>query len=73
MTDNEKVLIEIFSEISNTAVPVNLTTKIDHLGLDSMDVLDVLMNIRNKLDVDIPIDRFSSCEDIESVAKIIYP
>jgi len=73
MTDNEKVLIEIFSEISNTAVPVSLTTKIDHLGLDSMDVLDVLMNIRNKLDVDIPIDRFSSCEDIESVAKIIYP
>jgi acyl carrier protein len=73
MTDNEKVLIEIFSEISNTAVPVNLTTKIDQLGLDSMDVLDVLMNIRNKLDVDIPIDRFSSCEDIESVAKIIYP
>jgi len=73
MTDNEKVLIEIFSEISNTAVPVNLTTKIDQLGLDSMDVLDVLMNIRNKLDVDIPIDRFSSCEDVESVAKIIYP
>ena len=73
MTDNEKVLIEIFSEISNTAVPVNLTTKIDQLGLDSMDVLDVLMNIRNKLDVDIPIDRFSSCEDIESVAQIIYP
>jgi acyl carrier protein len=72
MTDNEKVLIEIFAEISNTAVPVNLETKIDHLDLDSMDVLDVLMNIKNKLDVDIPIDRFASCEDIESVAKIIY-
>jgi acyl carrier protein len=71
MTDNEKVLIEIFSEISNTAIPVKLSTKIDDLGLDSMDVLDVLMNIRNKLEVDIPIDRFSSCEDIESVALII--
>ena len=71
MTDSEKVLIEIFSEISNTSSPVNLTTKIDDLNLDSMDLLDVLMNIKNKLDVDIPIDRFSSCEDIESVAKII--
>jgi acyl carrier protein len=71
MTNNEQLLIQIFSDISNTQATINLNTKIDDLDLDSMDVLDLLMNIENKLNIAIPIDQFSLCQDIESIRKII--
>jgi acyl carrier protein len=71
MTNKEQLLIQIFSDISNTQAIINLNTKIDDLDLDSMDVLDLLMNIENKLNIAIPIDQFSLCQDIESIRKII--
>ena len=71
MINKEQLLIQIFSDISNTQAIINLNTKIDDLDLDSMDVLDLLMNIENKLNIAIPIDQFSLCQDIESIRKII--
>ena len=71
MTDNESKLISIFDEISNNkdGIAVNLETKISDLSLDSMDVLDVIMQIERELGVNVPITQFSLCKNIMDVNK----
>ena len=71
MTDNERKLISIFDEISNNkdGIAVNLETKISDLALDSMDVLDVIMQIERELGVNVPITQFSLCKNIMDVNK----
>jgi acyl carrier protein len=71
MTDNERKLISIFDEISNNkdGIAVNLETKISDLALDSMDVLDVIMQIERELGVNIPIAQFSLCKNIMDINK----
>lgn len=71
MTDNERKLISIFDEISNKkdVIALNLETKISELALDSMDVLDVIMQIERELGVNIPITKFSLCENIMDINK----
>ena len=73
MTNNQQKLLEIFSEISNTDVEVNLETKIDALDLDSLETMDLLMLLENEFKLEIAIDKFSLCTDIGSVYKIIEP
>ena len=71
MTDNESKLISIFDEISNNkdGIAVNLETKISDLALDSMDVLDVIMQIERELGVNLPITQFSLCKNIMDINK----
>ena len=71
MTDNERKLISIFEEISNNkdGIAVNLETKISDLALDSMDVLDVIMQIERELGVNLPITQFSLCKNIMDINK----
>ena len=71
MTDNERKLISIFDEISNNkdGIAVNLETKISDLALDSMDVLDVIMQIERELGVNLPITQFSLCKNIMDINK----
>ena len=71
MTDNERKLISIFDEISNNkdGNAVNLETNISDLSLDSMDVLDVIMQIEKELGVNLPITQFSLCKNIMDINK----
>jgi len=71
MTDNERKLISIFDEISNNkdGNAVNLETNISDLALDSMDVLDVIMQIEKELGVNLPITQFSLCKNIMDINK----
>ena len=71
MTDNERKLISIFDEITNNkdGIAMNLETKISDLALDSMDVLDVIMQIERELGVNLPITQFSLCKNIMDINK----
>jgi len=70
----ENSLISVFKKFveKNNNVNLDLNTKIDNLGLDSLDLLDLLMQIENKLGVNIPIERFTLCYSIGDVARLIY-
>jgi len=69
----EQKLLEIFSEFSaeNTKVVINLDTRIDAIKLDSLDVLDLQMRIDSELKVNIPVEKFSRCEDIRAIRDAI--
>lgn len=67
MNENQTKLCDIFSELSKNKSELNLNTKIKDLNLDSMDTLDLSMQIFNKFNVDIPIENFVSCETIGAV------
>lgn len=71
--DIENSLLSVFKEFAekNKNVNLDLDTKIDNLGLDSLDILDLLMQIENKLGVNLPIERFSLCYSIGDVARLI--
>jgi acyl carrier protein len=67
----ESELLSVFQEFTKKTINLDFETKIDNLSLDSLDVLDLLMQIENKLDVVLPIDRFSLCYSIGDVARLI--
>jgi acyl carrier protein len=69
MTESEKKLISIFHEISDNRnkIKIDLETKISDMGLDSLDVLDIIMRIQRELDVDIPILNFSMCKNVMDI------
>lgn len=71
--DLENSLLEIFKEfaVKTKNENLDLDTKIDNLSLDSLDILDLLMQIENKLGVNLPIERFSLCFNIGDVARLI--
>lgn len=71
--DIENSLLSVFKEFAekNKNVNLDLDTKIDNLGLDSLDILDLLMQIENKLGVNLPIERFNLCYSIGDVARLI--
>jgi acyl carrier protein len=71
MTDTTQRLLKIFNEISNTDAEINLETNIDALDLDSLETMDLLMMIENEFKKEIAIDKFSSCQNIGAVSKIL--
>lgn len=68
MTENQIAIIKIFRDFDANA---NLHTKVDDLNLDSLDVLDVLMQIQKKFNVDMPITQLLFLKDVESVLDYI--
>jgi acyl carrier protein len=71
MNDNACKLIAIFGEISNNKVgiTINLETQISDLALDSMDVLDVIMQIEKEFGINLPISQFSLCKNLMDINK----
>lgn len=69
----ESELLSIFKDfkIQNKAISLDFDTKIDSLSLDSLDLLDLLMQIENQLGVTIPIEKFNFCYSIGDVARLI--
>lgn len=61
-------IVNIFRDFDANA---NLDTKVDDLKLDSLDVLDVLMQIQKKFSVDMPVTQLLFIQDIRSVLEYI--
>ena len=64
MTENQMAIVNIFKDFDPNA---NLDTKIKDLKLDSLDVLDALMQIQEKFGIDIPVTQLIFIKDIRSV------
>lgn len=69
--ENNLLLIVKEFAVKNQNITLGLDTKIDHLELDSLDVLDLLMQIEIKLGVNLPIERFSLCYNIGDLVRLI--
>ena len=66
--DNKTDLLKIFSAIAiKSDSTITLDTRIEGLQLDSLDVLDVLMQIEEKFNIELPVATFSSFIDIRSI------
>lgn len=68
MTENQMAIVSIFRDFDANA---NLDTKVDDLKLDSLDVLDLLMQIQKKFSVDMPVTQLLFIQDIRSVLEYI--
>ncbi|RYP43080.1 hypothetical protein DL770_011874 [Monosporascus sp. CRB-9-2] len=49
------------------------TSKLDHLGIDSLLVTEVLAEIQTRFQINLPQEQFAKCADIFSVAQLIRP
>ncbi len=45
----------------------------EQLELDSMDFLDIVMEIRKKYGIEVPEDEYSQLESLESIAEYLTP
>lgn len=68
MTENQIAIVNIFKDFDCNA---NLNSKIDDLKLDSLDVLDVLMQIQKVFGIDMPITQLLFLKDVQSVLDFI--
>ncbi len=57
--------------MSDTAVPLDMATKIKDLGLDSIDLLELLLKIEETFDIELDVVAFEKCETLGEVAKHI--
>jgi len=71
MNDYEQQLCGIFAGLAKNAdrIAIQPDTRIEALDLDSLDVLDALMQIQKTFEVDIPYERFSHLPDIQAIAR----
>lgn len=77
MTDeNERIyrqLCLILQKIGKTDTPIGPDTNlIEQLELDSMKVLDVVMEIEDELDVSIPLNTLVDVNTVSDLAQLIY-
>lgn len=71
MNNHEKQLCEIFARLAHNSDQINIgpATTIAAMELDSLDILDATMKIQETFNVDIPYERFSQLNDIQSIAR----
>ena len=48
------------------------TTLSSDLNVDSVEIMDLVMEIEEKFDIDIPINLLSDVENIDDLAKIVH-
>jgi acyl carrier protein len=74
--DIKKVVLDIISEIapdedlSNVKPSVRLR---DQLDLDSMDFLDIVMELRKKFGIEVPEDEYVQLASLDSCANYLIP
>jgi acyl carrier protein len=63
----------ILQNISNSDTPIGPDVNlIDHLELDSMKVLDVVMEIEDELDVSVPLNNLVDVNTVADLARLVY-
>ena len=66
-------LCRILQKISNTDKPIEPDVNlIDYLELDSMKVLDVVMEIEDELDVSVPLNNLVDVNTVSELARLVY-
>ena len=70
---NKEQLLRIVNEIyKNTGdKSVNLSSRIDELDFDSMEMLELLMHIEKDIVVELKIDDLKSCQTLADILNLI--
>lgn len=64
-----RILQNISKSDQSIGPDINL---IDHLELDSMKVLDVIMEIEDELDVSVPLNNLVDVNTVSDLAHLVY-
>ena len=78
MTKDEckQIVLDIISEIAPDEDLSDVKPEIglrDQLDLDSMDFLDIVMELRKKYGIDVPEDEYPQLESLQSCADYLTP
>jgi acyl carrier protein len=71
MTLEQNKLIEIVSEVCSLDSPIDMSTKLVDLLLDSLDFLELHMKIEDEFSVEISVNKFLGCNTLNDVLKLI--
>lgn len=63
MTDTAARLQSILAECGQTMTGIPLETSVDQLGMDSLELLDLVMEIDREFDITLPIDDWLNAID----------
>jgi|688.fasta_scaffold233219_2 acyl carrier protein len=71
MTLEQNKLIEIVSDVCSLDSPIDMSTKLVDLELDSLDFLELHMMIEEAFSVEISVNKFLSCNTLSDVLELI--
>lgn len=75
-SDVRKIVIDIIAEIAPDEDVSNLKDDVrlrDQLELDSMDFLDIVMELRKKYNIDVPEADYPKLESLQSCVEYLLP
>ena len=65
-------LCDMLQRYNKEQIPLNAGTNLgSELNIDSVEVMDLIMEIEDKFNIDIPINLISDVERIEDLAKLV--
>lgn len=64
-------LINILTRYTINANDINEHTPISSIKIDSLDFLEFQMNIDEKFNIEIPVEKFLECESIGDVVDLV--
>lgn len=78
MTKDEckKIVLDIIAEIAPDEDLSDVKSEVglrDQLDLDSMDFLDIVMELRKKYGIDVPEEEYSQLDSLQSCADYLTP
>ncbi|MGZ8996654.1 MAG: acyl carrier protein [Rhodospirillales bacterium] len=65
-------LCDMLQRYNKEQIPLNAGTSLgSELNIDSVEVMDLIMEVEDKFNIDIPINLISDVERIEDLAKLV--
>lgn len=66
-------LCDMLQRYNKEQIPLRAETSLgSELNIDSVEVMDLIMEIEDKFDIDIPINLISDVERIEDLAHLVH-
>jgi acyl carrier protein len=71
--DNQEQLLRIVNEIyQNTGgKSINLSTRIDELDFDSMETLELIMDIEKNMSLELKVENLKACQTLADILDLI--
>ena len=71
--DNQEQLLRIVNEIyENTGdKSINLSTRIDELDFDSMETLELIMDIEKNMSLELKVEDLKACQTLADILNLI--
>jgi acyl carrier protein len=72
----KKIILDIIAVVAPDADVSNLKNDVrlrDQLELDSMDFLDIVMELRKRYKIEVPKDEYRQLESLDSCARYLGP